>query len=85
MSTYLRYKGKLERREAKRDSESSIVPVGEVDTSVNESTLSDLTGESSAILDRPKGAQSIGSTIKNKILESERVMDTKMRLPKSTR
>ena len=77
VSAYLRYKAKLEWQEAKKDAESSMEPVSEVITSENKSTLSDLTAESSAMLERAKGRQPIGSTIVNKRLELERVMDAK--------
>ena len=78
VSAYLRYKAKQERQEAKKDSESSMAPVKEVVTSGNKSTLSDLTGDSCVLLDsRAKGGRPIGSTMENKRLELQRVMDAK--------
>ena len=55
LSAHLRYKSKLGRQDAKKDSESSMLPVSEVVTSGNKSTLSDLTGERSVMLGREKG------------------------------
>ena len=54
-----------------------MAPVSEVVAFVNKSTLSDLTSESSAMLDRAKDRQPIGYTKENKWLELKRVMDAK--------
>jgi len=62
-----------------------MAPVSEVDTSGNKSTLSDLTGESSVKLDRGKGGRPIGSTIENKRLEKQRVMDAKNEIARKYR
>ena len=85
VSAYLRYKAKLARQEAKKDSESPMAPVSEVVASGNKSTLSDLTSESSLMLGRTKGGRPIGSTKENKRLELKRVMDAKNEIAKKYR
>ena len=85
VSAYLRFKAKLGKQEAEKDSESSMAPVSEVDTSGNKSTLSDLTGESSVKLERGKGGRPIGSTIESKRLEKQRVMDAKNEIARKYR
>ena len=85
VSAYLRYKAKLARQEAKKDSESPMAPVSEVVASGNKSTLSDLTSKSSLMLGRTKGGRPIGSTKENKRLELKRVMDAKNEIAKKYR
>ena len=62
-----------------------MAPVSEVVTSGNKSTLSDLTGDSSVMLDRAKGGRPIGSTEENKRLEAERVMEAKNEITRKYR
>ena len=67
--SFSRNNAKLEGQDAKKDSESLMAPIGEVNTSGIKSTLSDLTGENSVILNRPKGGQLVESTMENKRLQ----------------